>query len=288
MTARAGFRLADIAYTTDRKFILRGVTFDVSPGQCVGILGPNGAGKSTLLRLMAAVLPPSAGMIFLDGQALHCWPARARARRLAFVPQRTELTFPLRARELVLMGRTPYVRRWQSEGAEDRRIVEEAMALTDTTHLAEQAVTTLSGGELQRVAIARALAQQPAFLLLDEPTASLDLRHQLEVSRLLATLRRRGVTIVLVTHDLNLALTLCTTVLLLHRGTLYAAGPPTAVLTPHSVRAVFAVDACLGQHPLTGTPYLIPLPFHPDDCLSSVPPLDKEDHDGTPNDSSEP
>lgn len=278
MTTRAGFRLMDVTYATDRTRILHGVTFDVSPGECVGILGPNGAGKSTLLRLMAAVLPPSAGTILLDGQALHRWPARARAQRLAFVPQRTELTFPFRAREIVLMGRTPYLRRWQREGAEDRQIAEEAMALTDTTHLAEQPVTTLSGGELQRVAIARALVQQPAFLLLDEPTASLDLRHQLEIGHLLATLQRRGVTIVLATHDLNLALTLCSTVLLLHRGTLYAAGPPATVLTPPTVRAVFAVDVFIGQHPIMGTPYLIPFPLHPEDRASSSPPEQEDAH----------
>src|SRR5215510_7280458 len=181
MMASSGFRLTDVAYTTDHKLILQGISFDVSPGQCVGILGPNGAGKSTLLRLMAATLSATAGTILLDSRALLQWPAHERAQRLAFVPQRTEQTFPFCVREIVLMGRTPYLKRWQSEGAQDLRIVAEAMALTDTTHLAEQSVTTLSGGELQRVAIARALAQQPTFLLLDEPTANLDLRNQLQI-----------------------------------------------------------------------------------------------------------
>src|SRR5581483_3206637 len=146
MTTQTGFRVTDIAYTTDHKLILQDISFDVSPGQCVGILGPNGAGKSTLLRLMAATLSASAGTILLDGRALCQWPARERARRLAFVPQRTEQTFPFCVREIVLMGRTPYLKRWQNEGEEDWRIVQEAMALTDTAHLAEREVNTLSGG----------------------------------------------------------------------------------------------------------------------------------------------
>lgn len=259
MTAQPGFRLTDVRYTMDRKFILNGISFDVSPGQCVGILGPNGAGKSTLLRIIAAVLPASAGAVLLDGRTLNQWPARERAQHLAFVPQRPGLTFPFRAREVVLMGRTPYLQRWQKEQAADLEIADEAMALTDTTHLAERAVTTLSGGEMQRVALARALAQQPSFLLLDEPTASLDLRHQLEIMGVLSKLVRRGVTVLAVLHDLNLAAMYCSTVILLKDGEVYAAGAPTVVLTPQTLRAVFDVDVIRGTHPMTGAPYFLPL-----------------------------
>jgi iron complex transport system ATP-binding protein len=288
MTAQPGLRLTDISYTTDHKLILQGISFDVSPGQCVGILGPNGAGKSTLLRLMAAALPASTGAILLDGRALTLWPARARAQRLAFVPQRVEATFPFRVREIVLMGRTPYLKRWQKEREEDWRIVQEALMLTDTAHLAERDVTTLSGGELQRVAIARALAQRPAFLLLDEPTTSLDLRHQMEILQLLRKLTRQGVTIVAVLHDLNLALTACSTVLVLHGGALYAAGPPAVVLTPQTVRAVFAVEVHMGRNPLTGAPYLLPSPLYGDDYISSPAPSHKENQCGTADNSAEP
>jgi iron complex transport system ATP-binding protein len=288
MKAASGFHLTNVAYTTDQKLILRDISIDVSPGQCVGILGPNGAGKSTLLRIMATTLSASAGTILLDGRALQQWPAQERAQRLAFVPQRTEQLFPFCVREVVLMGRTPYLRRWQKETAEDVRIVEDVMALTDIAHLAEREVTTLSGGELQRVAIARALAQRPAFLLLDEPTASLDLRHQMDIIRLLKTLTRQGVTIVIVLHDLNLALTVCSSVLLLQQGALYAAGPPAAVLTPQTVRTVFAVEVCSGSHPITGAPYLIPLPRYMDNHSSSFTLPDEEAQDGTPSNGSEP
>jgi iron complex transport system ATP-binding protein len=119
MTAPSGFRLTDVAYTTDHKLILQGISFDVSPGQCVGILGPNDAGKSALLRIMAATLSASAGAIVLDGYPLRQWSVQERAQRLAFVPQRTEQTFPFRVREIVLMGRTSYLHRWQQEGKED-------------------------------------------------------------------------------------------------------------------------------------------------------------------------
>lgn len=288
MTTHSGFHLTDIAYTTNHKLILQGISFDVSPGQCMGILGPNGAGKSTLLRIMAATLAASVGTVLLDGRPLSHWPAHKRAQRLAFVPQRTEQMFPFCVREIVLMGRTPYLHRWQKEGAEDLRIVEEALALTDVAHLAERDVTTLSGGELQRVAIARALAQCPAFLLLDEPTASLDLRHQMDIIQLLRKLTRQGVTIVTVLHDLNLALTVCSTVLLLHQGALYAAGPPAAVLTPQTVRTVFAVEVCIGNNPITGAPYLIPFPLHVGDHFSSFALPDKEAQYGKPNNGSEP
>lgn len=261
MSTSSGFRLTDVAYTTNHTLILQGLSFDVAPGQCVGILGPNGAGKSTLLRIMAATVSASAGTILLDDRSLTQWPAHERAQRVAFVPQRSEQTFPFCVREVVMMGRTPYLKRWQHESEDDVRIVKEAMMLTDIAHLAERNITTLSGGEWQRVAIARALAQRPAFLLLDEPTASLDLRHQMDIVQLLRKLTCQGVTIITVLHDLNLALTACSTVFLLHHGALYAAGPPVAVLTPQAIRTVFGVEVFIVSNPTTGTPYLIPHPL---------------------------
>lgn len=273
MTLQPGLCLRDVRYAPDRKLILRGISLDVTPGQCVGILGPNGAGKSTLLRIIAAVLPASAGAVLLDGRTLNQWPARERAQHLAFVSQRTGLTFPFRAREVVLMGRTPYLQRWQKEQAADLEIADEAMALTDTTHLAERAVTTLSGGEMQRVALARALAQQPSFLLLDEPTASLDLRHQLEIMGVLSKLVRRGVTVLAVLHDLNLAAMYCSTVILLKDGEVYAAGAPAVVLTPQTLRAVFDVDVIFGTHPVTGAPYFLPLQTEEGAGILAHPPL---------------
>lgn len=256
--SQTGLHLRQVGYTTDGVSLLRDISLDVAPGQWVGILGPNGAGKSTLLRILAGLLPASAGVVVLDGRPLTRWPARERAQHLAFMPQHSDLTFPLRVRDVVAMGRTPYLQHWQREGAEDLRITDHAMKRTETTHLADRTVTTLSGGELQRVALARALVQQPAYLLLDEPTASLDLRHQLDIVAVLRGLTHQGVTILTALHDLNLAAACCSTVVLLKAGTVHAAGPPEAVFSAETIRAVYEIDVFLERHPVTGALSVIP------------------------------
>lgn len=253
------FSLDQVRYTPDHTLILDDVSLDVSSGHWVGILGPNGAGKSTLLRIMAGVLPASSGVVLFEGKALEQWSTRERAKQLAFLPQRTDLSFPFRVREVVAMGRTPYLERWQNESKADERIVEQTMALTEITRLADRNVMTLSGGEFQRVMLARALAQQPAFLLLDEPTTGLDLRHQFEVVDVLTTLVQQGVTIITVLHDLNVAASACTSVVLLRSGQVYVAGAPGDVLTVEAIRAVYGVDVTLGENPETGALQIIPL-----------------------------
>ena len=255
----AAFSLEHIHFTPDNILILDDVSIDVSPGQWVGILGPNGAGKSTLLRIMAGVLPASAGVVLFNGKALDQWPGRERARQLAYLPQRTDLSFPFQVREVVAMGRSPYLERWQSESAEDEDSIEQAMQLTEITQLANRNVLTLSGGEFQRVMLARALAQNPTFLLLDEPTTSLDMRHQFEVVDVLTTLVQNGVTVVSVLHDLNLAASVCSSVVLLHVGQVHAVGTPRHVLTVEAIRAVYEVDIALGENPETGALQIIPL-----------------------------
>jgi len=253
------FSLDQVRYTPDHTLVLDDVSLDVSSGHWVGVLGPNGAGKSTLLRIMAGVLPASSGVVLFDGKALEQRSTRERAKQLAFLPQRTDLSFPFRVREVVAMGRTPYLERWQNESKADERIIEQTMALTEITRLADRNVMTLSGGEFQRVMLARALAQQPAFLLLDEPTTGLDLRHQFEVVDVLTTLVQQGVTIITVLHDLNMAASACTSVVLLKSGWVYAAGPPQDILTVEAIRAVYGVDAALGENPETGALQIIPL-----------------------------
>ena len=197
-------------------FALHDVTVVVPRGSLTGLLGPNGCGKTTLLKLLSGVLRPQRGTLTLDGRDISTVSRRDVARRVAVVPQETHPAFDYTAMEMVLMGRHPHLGTFQLEGPADFAIAREALVATGTAHLADRPYMTLSGGEKQRVVIASALAQSPDILLLDEPTASLDLGYQLEIAALLARLNReRGVTMVLATHDLNLAASLCDALVLL-------------------------------------------------------------------------
>jgi iron complex transport system ATP-binding protein len=236
--------------------VLDGVSTTIRRGSLVGILGPNGSGKTTLLRLIAGALRPDAGRVLLDGQEVSSIPRGALARRLAVVPQETQLAFDYTVLEIVLMGRYPHLGTFEVEGPRDLDIALAALTSTGTADLADRAYRTLSGGEKQRVVIASALAQLEngagagtaagALLLLDEPTASLDLRYQLEVIALLERLHAdRGITVVLSTHDLRFAESLCREVVLLRRGRVLAQGPPDDVLTAARIGELYDIDAAL-------------------------------------------
>jgi iron complex transport system ATP-binding protein len=236
------------------------VTVAVEPGSFTGLLGPNGGGKTTLLNLMSGVLKPRAGAVTLDGAEVSAMPRRQLARRIAVVPQETHPAFDYTVMEMVLMGRHPHLGPFALEGPRDVEIAREALAATGTAALAGRAYMTLSGGEKQRVVIASALAQSPDLLLLDEPTASLDLGYQLEVASLLRRLNReRGVTMVLATHDLNLAAGLCTSLVMLRGGRVLAQGPTASVLTPARVRELYDVDADVRFHEGAGHLTVVPL-----------------------------
>lgn len=232
----------------------------VPRGGLVGILGPNGSGKTTLLRLLSGTRAPSSGQVLLDGRPLAEVPRRELARRVAVVPQETHLAFDYRVVEMVLMGRHPHLGLFEVEGPSDLAIARDALAATGTSALEDREFNTLSGGEKQRVVIASALAQASDVLLLDEPTASLDLGYQLEIASLLERLNReRGMTIVVSTHDLNLAAALCRELILLRGGRVIASGPTDAVLTPANVRALYDVEADVHRHDATGHLTVVPL-----------------------------
>ena len=239
---------------------LTAVSLAVERGDLVGILGPNGSGKTTLLNVLAGGLTPRTGSVTLDGRAMTAWSRREIARRLAFVPQDTHAPFDFTVLDLVLMGRFPHLGAFALEGPEDLAIARRALDATGTAAFETRAFSTLSGGEKQRVAIASALAQSPRLLLLDEPTASLDIGYQIEVQTLLDRLNAdNGVTMVLSTHDLNLAAALCRRLVLLRDGRVLAAGPTEEVLTPHAVRELYGVDAEVARHARSGHLTVVPI-----------------------------
>src|SRR3954469_13123120 len=228
------------AYARGGRRVVDDVTLAVQRGGIVGLLGPNGSGKTTMLRLLAGTLRPNAGGVTLDGTAIASFSRRDLARRIAVVPQDTHSAFDFNVLEIVMMGRSPHLGAFELEGAEDLAIARDALAATGTSALEPRLFATLSGGEKQRVVIASALAQGSDVLLLDEPTASLDLGYQLDIAALLSRLNReRAVTMVVSTHDLNFAAALCTELVLLRGGRVIAAGRTRDVLTRDHVRALY-------------------------------------------------
>jgi iron complex transport system ATP-binding protein len=255
-------------YAAGAPLVVDGVTVRLGDGALAGILGPNGSGKTTLLRLLSGTRRPSSGRVLLDASTspragarpLDQLSRREAARQIAVVPQETELAFEYRAIEIVLMGRHPHLGVFTVEGPGDIRIAQDALAATGTSHLADRFFHELSGGEKQRVVIAAALAQSANLLLLDEPTASLDLGYQLEIAALLLRLNQdHGVTMAISTHDLNLAASICRELILMRDGRVLAAGPTAEVLTPENVKRVYDVEADVQINSETGHMTVVPV-----------------------------
>jgi iron complex transport system ATP-binding protein len=242
---------------------LDGVSMEAPAGGCTAVLGPNGSGKSTLLRILLGTLAPHAGRAEFDEKPLAEWSRAELARAVGVVPQGEETAFPISVRGLVAMGRYPHLGPWRREGAADRRAVEDAMRRCDVSALAERLLANLSGGERQRARVARALAQEPRALALDEPTAALDVGHEMAIWELLRDLGRAGTTVLVVTHNLNLAARYADRLVLLDHGRVAAAGMPAEVLTRATVERVYGwpvrVVAHPGPGPDAGAPQVVAL-----------------------------
>lgn len=247
-------------YAADAPLVVEGVTVRLTDGALVGILGPNGSGKTTLLRLLSGTRRPTSGRVLLDDRPVDRLSRREVARHIAVVPQETVLAFEYSALEIVLMGRHPHLGVFTVEGPADIDIALQAMSSTGTRHLEQRPFHELSGGEKQRVVIAAALAQSAGLLLLDEPTASLDLGFQLDIASLLQQLNReRQVTMAISTHDLNLAAAICRELILMRDGRVLAAGPTEDVLTSDNVRRLYDVDADVHVNDDTGHMTVVPI-----------------------------
>jgi iron complex transport system ATP-binding protein len=246
---------------TQEQPVLRGVDLSVSPGEMLALIGPNGAGKSTVLRVASGVLRPQRGRALLDGVDLSSLSPRTRAQRIAVVPQEAAAPNGLFAREMVGLGRTPYLRALLGPTAKDRQAVEWAISAAGVAGLADRYVDELSGGERQRVVLARALAQEPRLLLLDEPTANLDLHHQVAMLELVRGLsREHGLAVIAAVHDLQLAALYCDRVALLNQGQVVSQGSPEAVLTAPLLLETFGQQVVLSPHPTHGVPLVALVP----------------------------
>ncbi len=238
--------------------VLKNVSLAIAEGKVLGILGPNGSGKSTLLKILMRILVPQQGTVEWFGQPHGAFSQSEISRRVAFVPQETQQAFPFTISEMVLMGRYPrHTRTWGLgwESSQDRAVARQAMNDLGVSHLGTRLIMNVSGGERQRAVIARALAQEPDILLLDEPTAFLDLHHQLEIARIIRRLNReRRLTVVLVSHDLNLASQYCDRLLLLREGEIVTVGTPEDVIARESLERVYGCPVLVDRHPQSGRP----------------------------------
>lgn len=251
----------DLSYAYGSTPVLHDLSFDVAGGGFFIILGPNGSGKTTLLKMLCGLETPPRGHVEILGRPLAKYGRRALARTVALVPQLLVLDFPFSVQEVILLGRTPHLGMIGIEQAEDLEIARQAMAFTEVDHLARRKVDQLSGGELQRVFIARAICQQPRIILLDEPTASLDLAHQVRVMDLMEKLKaEQDITVVMVSHDVNLAAMYADTLLLLKQGRIADQGPPEKVLNYKTLEDVYGCTVLVDESPLGASPRITPVP----------------------------
>jgi len=237
--------------------VLKEASFEIKKGDFTGIIGPNGSGKTTLLRAATKLIMPFKGEIFLDGKNLADISLKELAAIMACVPQDTAFMFPFRVIDVVLMGRTPYIKRFGFESKKDLKASLHALEFVDGLHLKDRFVDELSGGERQRVIIAKAIAQEPRILFLDEPTTHLDISHQVQIFDLLRKMNREsGLTIVSILHDLNLASDYCNNLILLDNGTIKKKGVPGDVLNYRTIEEVYKTVVIVKENPLTLRPHI--------------------------------
>ncbi|RMD63104.1 MAG: heme ABC transporter ATP-binding protein [Alphaproteobacteria bacterium] len=258
-------QLRDIRVDLGQSTVLQGVSFSVEPGEVVAVLGPNGAGKSTLLAVLSGALAPRTGCASLENRPLSKWSPQALARKRAVLPQHSELAFSFRVLEVVLLGRSPHA--GVSSREKDLAVAKAALAETESVHLADRIYTTLSGGERQRVQLARILAQIDfserdghsvgRYLLLDEPTSSLDLAHQHAILETARRAAERGIGVMTILHDINLAAMYADRIVVLHAGRIAAEGTPDEVLTEAMVHHAFDLSVSITRHPTRGCPHVI-------------------------------
>ena len=247
-----------ISFRYHKDWVLQDISFRVEKGEFVGVIGPNGSGKTTLLKILYRLLTPQKGEILFNLAPMKRMDRADIAKRIAVVAQETQLLFPFSVLETVLMGRSPYLGHLTFEGQKDLEISKKAMEWTKILPFSERPMDELSGGERKRVFIARALAQEPEVILLDEPTANLDIHHQIDFLDLILTLNReRGLTIFMASHDMNIASEFCDRLILLQGGRIFKMGSPREVITKENIEKVYGCQVWIDQNPISGMPRII-------------------------------
>lgn len=253
-----GLKVKDLYFEYEDKSILEEINFQVYPGEFIGILGPNGSGKTTLLKNLNRWLSPKKGAIFINEENIKNFSIKSLAQIIATVPQDTQISYDFTVEEIVLMGRTPYLKPLEKEKEEDFFIAEKSMEAVGVYNLKHNFITQLSGGERQRALIARALTQQPKILLLDEPISHLDIKYKWEIMEILKDVsKNKGIIIIATLHDINIASTFCDKILMLKKGRIFKFGTPKEVITPENIREVFGVESLVSGFTEKGAPLLI-------------------------------
>lgn len=252
--------LNNLNWSFGNTHILKNISANIGENKFTCIIGPNGSGKSTLLKNILKILEPEENSIFVYNKDILNYKYKDLSKKIASVPQNTMIDYDFSVIDIVLMGRSPHLRRFQVEGEEDFKIARKAMEMTDTWHLRERSINTLSGGERQRVIIARALAQQSDILVLDEPISNLDIQHQINLLNITKELSiNENITIIAVLHDLNFAIQYSDYLILIHEGKIVDEGLPEEVITHDNIKRVYDIDIHIMNNPITGKPHIIPI-----------------------------
>lgn len=250
----------NVIFGYKKDLVLKDISFNIEKGKFFSIIGPNGSGKSTILKLLNNLYTTKRGQILIEGNKISNYKKKALAKKIALVPQNTNLDYEFPVEDVILMGRHPYKGRFQKEDDNDYRIIEDVMEMTGTLELKSKLITEISGGERQRVIIARALAQDPSIILLDEPTSHLDINHQIEILNLLKDLNeKKGTTIIVVMHDLNLASRYSDEIIMINDGKIMDMGKPEDVITKKNIQEAYNLDVVIERSETTNKIHLTPI-----------------------------
>jgi len=249
----------NLDYAYDEIPVLRGIDISLEKGMFYSILGPNGSGKTTLLKNLQKLLKTQRKCIYINGDDITSISVKELSKRLAVVPQETHMDFDFSVIDMVLMGRSPYLKRFESESSCDLQLAQEAMTITDTWKLKDKSVRNISGGELQRAVVSRAMIQDTEILLLDEPVSHLDIHHQISILNTVSGFSRsKKITVIAVMHDINLAVEFSDSVILLNHGVVEAMGSPEEVITKERIRSLYSMECMIIKNPSSGKPHVIP------------------------------